>query len=68
MTLIAYFSEDCISTDRVGHRIADWNDQIKKGVEDVTVSKIKTILFKILLDSMVVGVALMIQLRSGLLC
>ena len=30
-------SEDCILSEHVGHRVADWEDQIKKGVEDVMV-------------------------------
>ena len=26
------------NTERVGHRVADWDDQVKKGVEDLMVS------------------------------
>ena len=34
---LGLFSEECGMTERLGHRIADWEDQIKKGVEDVMV-------------------------------
>ena len=34
-----FSSEDQAQTDCLGHRIADWEDQIKKGVEDVLVRK-----------------------------
>ena len=32
------YSEDYGVTERLGHRIADWEDQVHKGVEDMMVS------------------------------
>ena len=33
-----FYSEDYGVTERLGHRVADWEDQVEKGVEDMMVS------------------------------
>ena len=45
MILISLFSEDSVISEHFGHREADWEDQIRKGVEDVMVCKV--ILYKL---------------------
>ena len=36
--LSSIFSDEPLIKERQGHRIADWSDQVKRGVEDLCVS------------------------------
>ena len=37
-SFFSIFSDEPLIKERQGHRIADWSDQVKKGVEDLCVS------------------------------